>query len=115
MLREIIEFPISVMTLNKSPNEILNQLATNFPNCFPSVDELMEELSGRTDAIENWLRYSEDKRTTPGWYLVEKGRKYKIGYIGSSHRICEGEFNDGHFACALYIKLELEARILMAS
>lgn len=35
------------------------------------VTDLRRVVSGHSELIDQWIRYSEDKRTTGGWYLSD--------------------------------------------
>jgi hypothetical protein len=72
-----------------------------------SRDAIIEVLSSDPSLIQDWLRYSGDKRTSSGWFLMENGR---VGYLdtrlNASHdiRLDLGPTNDNlASACAEFI------------
>lgn len=62
------------------------------------------------ECVDEWLNYSEDKRTSTGWYLRQEGiNTYVIGFIekeiGGKR---QSRFIDRITACAAFIKREVE-------
>lgn len=53
-----------------------SELRTNFES-----NDLVRLLYSNGELLEHWLRYSEDKRTTDGWYLLRSG---EIGQVLNS-------------------------------
>ena len=60
--------------------------------------------------VQEWFHYSEDKRTSSGWYLTENdGRCYETGYVADAHtRTNRLRHDHAIAACAVFIKHELE-------
>jgi hypothetical protein len=57
--------------------------------------------------MDSWQEYSENKRTTHGWFW-KKGNQNEVGYY-SAHGILNVEsYDDIYKACAAFIKHELE-------
>jgi hypothetical protein len=67
--------------------------------------QLAECLRDKPDLVDAWFSFSDDKRTTSGWYLQEDGRGgYVVGwYPGSTQR----RFANRVLACAEFICREL--------
>ena len=65
--------------------------------------DLLRHLKDRPEIITDWLLYSEDKRTSGGWYLLRDGT---VGQVGQS----EGEirFPSLDEAVAAYVVRELD-------
>jgi len=115
MLEDILNFPAAAATSGKSINEICTLLLIKYRRRFPSIDELTDGLSKDIGLIESWIKYSQDKRLTPSWYFIKAGEKYKIGYMNKDCSYNEGVYDDACFACATFIKLEIESRLLKQS
>ena len=115
MLKDLLNFPRLVMQTNMSVNDVCTKLSLEYSKKFPPLQELMDALRSDEALIENWISYSEDKRGSPSWYFVKVGRKYKVGYLDSSRKCNEGIYDDPCFACAVFIKLEMESRILSSN
>jgi hypothetical protein len=56
---------------------------------------------------DEWLRWSEDKRTASGWYLRQGERGYEVGCVGGASREPVTS-TDKLAACAKFIKDELD-------
>lgn len=69
---------------------------------FVSAD-LVSLVQAHPEVIEDWLSYSEDKRTSGGWYLLRKGT---IGSVGE--REPEKHFKSLVEAVAEYCVRELD-------
>ena len=72
-----------------------------------TVDEVSRHLHKHPDLIEAWLAYSEDKRTSSGWYLTRRSDDiFEIGYYPEGERIVVA----GHAAaCAEFIVREVRS------
>jgi hypothetical protein len=72
-----------------------------------TAESVSKYLYGHPDLTEAWFAYSEDKRTSSGWYLVQRsGDAFEIGYIPKGERISiEGRVP----ACAEFIVREVRA------
>lgn len=70
---------------------------------------LMQHLVERPELAQQWLMYSEDKRTSGGWYLTTKGPEWEVGRLdGGSRPIDQSRYGSSAEACASYILLELD-------
>lgn len=83
--------------------------ASGFPEIrgqFPARD-LAEYLRAHPSLVDRWVRFSEDKRTSTGWYLRPP---YSIGRISpTSPPMHEIKHVDLAAACAAFIIAELGA------
>src|SRR4051812_6002296 len=53
-----------------------------------TVDAVSERLRGHPDLIDAWLGYSEDKRTSSGWYVTQRsGDAFEVGHYPKGDRI----------------------------
>lgn len=46
--------------------------------------DLRPFLERHADLIDDWIRWSEDKRTREGWYISPAGNGAHVGYVGES-------------------------------
>ena len=62
------------------------------------------------ECVQEWFQYSEDKRTSRGWYLTENDEEcYETGFIADAHtRTNRVQHDNAIDACAVFIKHELE-------
>lgn len=57
-------------------------------------------LRSNPELINDWLRWSEDQRSTPGYYLLKENNKYIVGRIpGNEQKV----FTDKIEACTDFI------------
>lgn len=55
--------------------------------------------------VDDWLAYSEDKRTSSGWaFWQSRGGAWVIGDLAGAHE----EFGSREFACAEFVLRELD-------
>lgn len=75
-----------------------------------SEETIREQLEKTPDRVEDWLVYSEDKRSVPGWYFKsDDEHKYVVGYIAIDGPTKEQyEYDNQIAACAAFIKKEVE-------
>ena len=74
-----------------------------------SVDAIREALARHPECIDDWLRHSEDKRTS-GWYFMKQGEQsYVVGCVGIPDQNMESTSVDAIEACAEFIKREVES------
>ena len=76
-----------------------------------SESDVRSALACCPDLVQEWLHYSTDKRTSPGWYLAKNDEGYyETGYIADTHdRTNRVHHENGINACASFIKHELES------
>ena len=74
-----------------------------------SEDKICEALHTHPECVDDWLRYSEDKRSDAGWYFQRCDKGYRVGYFSSrGNDIKSTEYTDQVAACACFIKHEIE-------
>ena len=74
-----------------------------------SQAEIRAALVRCPECSEEWIQYSEDKRTN-GWYITQDDDgRYEVGYVAEDgHRNRQRHYNDRIDACASFIKHEIE-------
>ena len=81
-------------------------LASGFPSfgAAPSSEDLVRYLEANPSLIDDWLRYSEDKRTASGWFFREGKDGWIVGYFpGGPNDIFESRSQ----GCAAFIQREV--------
>ena len=68
------------------------------------VGEIVAELRANPEIVEEWILYSEDKRTGGGWYVSRES--FEIGELQNSSST--KTFNSIEEAIAAYILVELD-------
>lgn len=73
-------------------------------------DLLREILSGDASLVDDWLAFSENKRTTSGWYFRKEAAGFRVGFFvgDAGNKAGENARTDRVHACAEFIKKEVE-------
>jgi hypothetical protein len=74
------------------------------------VEDLAQQFEADRDLIEQWVAYSEDKRTSGGWWLQPIGAECEVGCFGDSgaNTSRSDRFSKPSFAAATYVLRELD-------
>ena len=85
--------------------ELLDEISSN---------EIKEQLEKYPEWVKQWVNYSNDKRTSSGWYFIKSEMgKYIVGfYPPNKNRTME--FVDIVEACSVFIKMEIESVRMLA-
>lgn len=71
------------------------------------VETVAAYLAQHPALVDAWIGYSEDKRVSSGWYIVENsGARYEVGYYPQGERLY---FEDRDRACAEFIVGEVRS------
>ncbi len=75
-----------------------------------SVENIRDALTRYPECVDDWMLYSEDKRSSSGWYFKQVGdEKYIVGCLkGNKSYDSHGEYNNRLDACAFFIKHEID-------
>ena len=103
----ICEFPAVLKSSGLSIRETLSAIPYDKVRSNLTVSDLREYLRAHPGTIDSWRRYSADKRTSSGWYLVSESAWF-VGYIGSDRGAAAESFDDPATACATFILRELD-------
>lgn len=68
-------------------------------------DAIHEMLLGQPECIDEWVRFSDDKRSSSGWFLQRGSKGYQVGYFPDGKAV---DYFDDAVACAAFIKREIE-------
>jgi hypothetical protein len=70
---------------------------------------LREMISRDPTVVNDWVGYSEDKRSNSGYFLRKQVAGYDVGYLGKDRReVRLQSYVSGVDACAVFIKNEVE-------
>jgi hypothetical protein len=67
-----------------------------------AATDLVSTINANPAIVQDWLLYSQDKRTSGGWYLLESGT---VGQVASQVR---EQFSSIQVAVAQYVVRELD-------
>lgn len=75
-----------------------------------SEDSIREVLMQHPECVDEWISYSEDKRSISGWYLKQEDKDvYVVGYFsGEEDKDIQNKYADRIDACSFFIKHEAE-------
>jgi hypothetical protein len=83
--------------------------AVEFPLAL-AVEPISTYIIAHPQIIDEWLRWSENKRVSSGWYFNRRTNGFEIGYHPDGEIL---EINDPHLACAEFVVREV--RSIMAN
>ncbi len=87
-------------------------MASGYAKEHAAVDVAMIEaaLRAHPEFIGGWLQYSDDKRTSTGWFFRVDGRGgWEVGYVDRGVFDNVSRYQDELVACAVFIKKEIDA------
>jgi hypothetical protein len=71
-----------------------------------TVVNMMRYIATHPELIEAWLRWSENKRVTSGWYFSRRAARFDVGFLP------EGDvstYSDPSLACAEFVIREVNS------
>ena len=72
--------------------------------------EIIVALKNHPDLINDWLRYSEDQRSSPCWYFRKcDGENYSVGHYPETPEFGEIDFKNKFEACAAFVRKFIES------
>lgn len=72
-------------------------------------EDILEEIDKKSDCINQWLEWSENKRSNSGCYIKKDFNKnYIVGYYDINNTLIKFHYSDVAKACAAFIKFEIE-------
>ena len=75
-----------------------------------SEDVIREALLLHPNCVNDWIRFSEDKRSSAGWYFQQNGIDYEVGFFSlNKNNIGPTKYSNSIEACAAFIKREIES------
>jgi hypothetical protein len=74
-----------------------------------SRQEVAGHLARHPGLVREWLKYSEEKRASGGWYLLHPSTEWVVGRLAGPEQGRELRFGTGPEACAEFILRELDS------
>jgi hypothetical protein len=111
MLEDILNFPTYILDRDTSEQDLCKEISGVGNKSFPEFGELVRAIKQDEHLIDVWIEYAANKRATPSWYFSKQGDFHKVGFISEDGNCDEGTYIDPHFACAVFIKLEMQSRL----
>lgn len=109
-IKRIVNIPHDFHEIKtKSPIALLNE--SGYLELYDKIKEehIIEVLKMKPHLIKEWLRWSDNKRSSPSWYFTrgEDGKCF-VGHSPESKEFEEINTSDEFYACAAFIKREAE-------
>jgi hypothetical protein len=110
ILVDLVELPRMFNVGGMSMYEILKQTGYFELDNEVSETDIRKILARNPECVDEWISYSEDKRTSSGWYIKQENcTTYKVGcLLPKGRKGIETIYGDRTDACAAFIKHELE-------
>ena len=105
----IISIPIAFGRSQRSPLSLLAESGYLDLSDAVTAEALANALRNHPSLINDWLHWSENKRSSSGWYfkMMNPGT-FVVGYYPRSDNRKTKEYSDGFIAAADFIKNEIE-------
>lgn len=79
-----------------------------------TIEAIRNSLLKHPECVPEWIQYSEDKRTTSGWFFSEgRSGEFIVGCLadGDKQEESQQSYNDETDACAVFVKREIDSII----
>jgi len=103
-IQRICNLPAEFRDGEKSSRDLVREAGINVR--FLTTDSIAAILKTKPELVTEWLQWSEDKRTSSGYYFLSDGQSYIVGYHPGDERV---EFADPIAACADFVVKEVNA------
>lgn len=104
LLEQICDMPVAFKLGSKSAIQLLEESGYfEMPNEL-TIEALVAFIGSHPNVILAWLKWSEDKRVSSGWYFVWKAGGYIVGHFPNGPQL---PFSDGVQACAEFVVREV--------
>jgi hypothetical protein len=106
IVERLCRLPADFYSGSKSMVQLVAESGINANPAALAVASILTYLTNHSELIEQWLRWSENKRVTSGWYFMRQSGKYVVGFRpnGDILNIAEPEL-----ACAEFVVREVKA------
>jgi hypothetical protein len=108
VVEAVCRLPIDFRHGDEAPTQLIAKSGYRGVRDLVSEDRIAACLSAHPDWIRAWITWSEDKRTSTGWFLEEDGDVWVVGYLDRSRRSPERAFGGPVAACAAFVAREIE-------
>lgn len=109
VIKNLLSIPKNFQNGDKSIYSLILESGYNELRDQISEMDILKDLSYCLECIDQWMRFSEDNRSTTGWYFKKnKYGKYIVGYSPSYKNFKIEEFTSANEACSVFIKRYIE-------
>ena len=103
-IQRICNLPAEFRNGSKSAYEIVHDAGIDPRTLTP--ESISAVLLSKPELVSDWLHWSEDKRSTPGYYFLAEGNSYVVGHYPSDEQL---KFSDPIAACADFVVKEVNS------
>lgn len=91
-----------------SPAELVRNTGFGHSSDEVTIERLMDCLAKHPEWLNAWLTYSQDRRSSPGWYIQGRdATAFRVGYYEGPSSRPPAIFEDKVRACAEYVRAEV--------
>ncbi len=105
-IKKICELPVDFKKENKSAFQLLKESGFTNDSKSDAISKIKEYLQAHISLIDLWEIWSQDKRTTEGFYLILENKNV-VGYFGTTYKRKEVAYKTAIDACSEFIFLEI--------
>ena len=106
VIERLCSIPENFYGGNKSPVQLVAESGLAQCESALSLEAVSTYLSRHPALVEQWLRWSEDKRVSSGWYFMRESNKFVVGYFPKGETL---SFAEALPACAEFVIREVQA------
>ena len=108
-VKAICRFPRLYSQEGLSPREIVKKSGYWEFRDEISIADIEDEIRSDPELIDLWIRFTDDKRWTPGWGLGREDEGFRVFYVFRGGKTeLEKAYADGCAACARMVRFEME-------
>ena len=105
VVARICRLPIDFYCGTKSMVQLVADSGIEAQPTALSVVNLTKYIGTNPEIVESWLRWSENKRVTSGWFFSRHGDRFDVGFYPKGKVLA---FSEPTVACAEFIVREVE-------
>jgi hypothetical protein len=103
-IQRICNLPADFRDGEKSAHDLIREAGIDVRSL--TTDSIAAILKTKPELVTEWLQWSEDKRSSPGYYFLSDGQRHIVGYYPGDEQV---EFADPIAACADFVVKEVNA------
>ncbi len=107
-IEQICNLPVAFHAGDKSPLQLVCDSGIEDEPGSLAATSIANILLANPTLVESWLRWSEDKRVSSGWYFLRENNGYLVGFIPEGERLF---FKDAFTACSEFIVREVDGML----
>jgi hypothetical protein len=103
-VERISRLPADFYAGSKSMAQLISESGiASFPLAL-SIPHICTYVTTNPDIVDHWLRWSENKRVSKGWYFIRRSSGLEVGFHPDGEVL---SFSDPNLACAEFVAREV--------